>query len=191
MKKFEAKINLPFGIKKGDIITENGSIITNEKGHVVPIIPSREKDFFNEVIEIKGRFKKETIVYFKTVTERKEYTANGFSRNYFKIPAWTALILVDHFEKSKKLCAIVNFNGIKYEVLESELFEYSEYHFINSSGAIHKAVTGREVGADLYRIKSKNYFASKEDAQKELNKIMGAELSSKPEKTTVRKKAKA
>jgi hypothetical protein len=190
MKKFEALSNLPFGIKKGDIIFENGSVITNEKGYVVPIIPSKEKDFFKEVIELKGKFEKETVVFLKTVTDRKEYVKSGLGRNYFKVPAWTALILVDHFEKSKKLYAIINFNGRNYEVLESEISEYKEYHFINSKGEIHKALIGREAGADLFRLKSKNYFASKEDARKELDKIMGVEVSLKPKKVISKARVK-
>jgi hypothetical protein len=173
MKKFEALSNLPFGIKKGDIIIENGSVITNEKGYVVPLIPSKEKDFFREVIELKGKYEKDSTVYVKTVTERKVFLKDRTSFRTFKIPAYTPLTVVEHFSKSQKMYAVVKFNSVVYEILESELYEFKEYHFIDSKGIVHKAIKGQDNGADTYRLKAKNYFETKYDAKKALEKIMG------------------
>jgi hypothetical protein len=65
MKKYKALENLPFNIKKGDILTENMNIVTNEKGDIIPINPAKEKSFFKEIKILNPSFEKDTLVFIK------------------------------------------------------------------------------------------------------------------------------
>lgn len=180
MKNFEAKNNLPFGIKKGDTITEvSPNVYHNSNGVVIPMDVKKESTFFSEIKELKGKFQKDDTIVLTKQEKCLVYSEKPYSRETFVIPAWTELKVIGYTQKFKKLYAIVNFNGRKYEVKDTHIILYEVYYFINSSGQVHKAILKRDKNVDLFRIKSKNFFYTKELADKALDKIITSDVPSK------------
>lgn len=170
MKQYKALQDLPFNIKKDDILTEvKKGVYHNSKGEVIPMNVNKEKSFFKEIIL---PFEKDSLVVLKTQNTLREYRNPLFSGNTFKIPAKTPVKFVDVFERNKNTICIIEFNHTKYEVSASQLLKYEIYYFINSSGIVHQEVFGRDEKVDFFRKKSNNYFIKKEDATEALNLIL-------------------
>lgn len=184
MKYWEAKSNLPFGIKKGDFLTEEKGKLKNEKGEVIPLKPSDEPDFFKETVLAKSPFEEGALVALAKPLSAREFE----SRKWFELPAWTPFKVVASI-KNKFKVAVLDFNGKLYEVELDKIFSYKEYFFINSSGEVHKAVETKDEYADTFRKKTKNYYETKEDAQKVLFKFMGEPKKSPVKKATTKKRS--
>ena len=74
------------------------------------------------------------------------------------------------------LCkSYTNKKSKRFYALASKIVPIDTYYFINSSGEIHLAEAGN-VKADNFRIKSCNVFATKEDAEKRLDYILGGKF---------------
>lgn len=180
MKKYEAQMNLPFDIKKGEILTEVKGKLMKENGTIVPYNPIKEATFFKEVKELELSFPKDSLVALRVPVKNPNlHSDRSFKSSYITIPAWTPLKVVSAVERYKKLYAVVDFNGYKYEIKEEDLIAYVPYYFINSSGEVHSAIGDRDVKADVYRVKAKNYFKTKADAQDALNKILAKPIIKK------------
>jgi hypothetical protein len=168
-KLFQAQQNLPFDIKKGDILTFiDNKILINSNGSNIPLNPLKESEFFKEYVEIKLPFSKNADVVLKKVGDFK-------IRDSYKkatLPAWTPFKFQDVFEKNKKTICIVRYQDKSYEIDSKLLVESHLYYFINSSGVVHKAFSNRDIAVDVYRIKSENYFTTKEEAVEKLNSIL-------------------
>ncbi len=174
MKKYEALMNLPFDIKKGETLTEvKKDTLMKSDGTIVPYKPSKETLFFKEIIEASSIFKMEDYVVSKTVIINPDiYDEKLSRRSSITIPAWTPLKVKGSILRHKSLYVLADFNGRVYMILEKNLILYTPYFFINSSGVIHSTTEGRDTLADNYRLKSKNRFKTKELAQVVLNKIL-------------------
>ncbi len=171
---WEALTNLPFGITKGDTITkaERGKY-KNHKGELVPYDPTVETSFFKEVKMEKIPFEKGDLVVIKKEEICRVHSDAKFSSINHKIPAWTPLKVVGGgITRYKKLYVIVEFDSRQYEIVESSLIKHEIYYFINSSGVVHSTFKGKDERADEYRKKSKNFYSSKDDANKSLDKIL-------------------
>ncbi len=180
MKYWEAKVNLPFGIKKGDLLTEEKGKLKNENEDVIPLKPSDEPDFFKEVNFAKSPFPVDAQVALKTPLNAREFD----TRKWFDLPAWTPF-KVKASVKNKFKVAVIDFNGRLYEIELDKLISYKEYFFLNSSGEVHQAVETKNSFADEFRKKTKNYYESKADATNVLVKLMG-----EPKKVPVKKTSK-
>lgn len=176
MKTYIANTNLPFGIKKGDILTDVNGILKNSKGVVVPFNASVEKSFFKPCdIEINSdKFKIGDVVYLPIVKKCNVYLKPSYSSKTFDIPAYTSFVILDFYIKprSNKIYVVINFNDIKYIVSEDDVNIFKAYYFINSSGEIHNAILGRDRKSDNFRMKSNNCYDSKDDAVDALHKIL-------------------
>src|SRR6478735_4908807 len=162
MKYFGAEANLPFGVKKGDILTyKEGNLY---KGTTLLLYdPLKEKEYFKEVN--KSNFQIGAECYIKK--------AIG------KLPSYTKLKVVniiDEFSIDKSNYVVVKHGNFTEKIQEKNLLVYMVYYFINSSGELHSALIGQNEIADDFRKKSNNYFDVKEDAITRLNEIMSIKL---------------
>ena len=74
------------------------------------------------------------------------------------------------------LCkSYTNRKSKRFYALASKIVPIDTYYFINSSGEIHLAEAGN-AKADNFRTKSGNVFATKEDAEKRLDYILGGKF---------------
>lgn len=147
--QYKALSNCPFNIKKDDIlILREDGICTTIDGRQVPINPNDETSFFSVHVEIKGKFPIGT-----TVTSfNKTNTLKG-----------QPYVIKRYLAKGKAIYA--KLGGHFSEVKDSDLIEYKEYFFINSSGTIHRAIKGKDSLADRYRELTGNLYESKDVAQ--------------------------
>jgi hypothetical protein len=176
MKTYIANTNLPFGIKKGDILTDVNGVLKNSKGIVVPFNASVETSFFKPYdIEIKSdKFEIGDVVILPIVKNCNVYLNSVYCSKNFDIPAYTPFVISEFFIKprSNKIYVVINFNDIKYIVSEDDVNIFKAYYFISSSGEVHKAVLGKDKKSDNFRMKSNNCYDSKDDAVEALVKIL-------------------
>jgi hypothetical protein len=171
MKKFEVLQNLPFNIKKGDILTYNDlvGILLDSNNNEIPFDPIKETSFFKEYIEINGKFEiGSNVCLNKPMLCQNEV---GF-RSSINIPARTPLKVIKYIKPQKNKYVIVEFNCANFKIPEKDLMEYKEYYFINSSGHIHKDILGKHPEGDRFRKLTSNMFDTKEDAERKLDFIL-------------------
>lgn len=158
MKYFKATQKLPFGIKKDDILTYDGKVLTNSEGKVIPLNPLEEKDFFKQHIIFTGKFP----IGSKVMIKEKIIRTNIQIHHPMEV-----------LEYPDKNTVLVSFNGIKHKIKETLLFAYQEYWFLSSNGKPHQTILGRDESGDIYRSKLGNMFNTKEEAQNKLKEILG------------------
>ena len=158
MKYFKATQKLPFGIKKDDILTYDGKVLTNSEVKVIPLNPNEEKDFFIGKIIFTGKY----TIGSKVMIKDKIIGT--------KIQTHIPMVVVEYADKNTVL---VSLNGIKHKIKETLLFAYQEYWFLSSNGKPHQTILGRDESGDIYRSKLGNMFNTKEEAQNKLIEILG------------------
>lgn len=160
--KYIALQNLPFGIKKDDILTIDNYQCKNYKSEIIPLDPSKETLFFKKIK--KPKYKSGDFVYIKCPINNKK--AVGINKGYEII----------RYRSDNSYYVIIQTPQGLVEIKESLLYPCNIYWFINSSGKICFTIFGKEPNVDIFRKLSFNYFVSKEEAICTLNNILSLNL---------------
>ena len=175
MKKYKALMDLPFDIKKDDILIwhkNKKGVCLNSEGNEIPFDVVKEKTFFKEIVEIVGEYAIGTNVLLTKQVNCRLYKDGANSTKTFELPAWTEFKVVAYIERYKKVTPIVEFNKIKYELNTTLVLEATPYFYINSSGKVCKTYLNRDLKSDDFRLKSKNMFNTNQSAKMVLVNIL-------------------
>ena len=162
MQNYKALSNLPFGIKKGDILSVVNSVLYNIKDEKVPY-DYNDKIFFEFHEVISDKIKKGNLFIFdkdvRSLLNKNDKIISKYDfakiasnkKNYF---------VVDdiHIVKNKKFISFV-FENVLYKVLETFVIPVMVYYFIDSKGTVHSDIAGKDISTDKFRKISGNFFA--------------------------------
>lgn len=171
-KHFEAKIDLPFGIKKGTKISKIGTkfYYYPDNNILFPFDCEKETNFFNSIKIVETLYKKGDTVYNR---ELYKYSKN------VNIKANTEL-LVEDIDTSRNVIKYILSSKcdrtIRLSLTEQQVYIPKIYYFLNSRGKVSYDMLGKSPSIDRFRKNSDNFFESKEIAQNKL-----AEIMTKPE----------
>lgn len=171
MENYKALSNLPFGIKKGDILTLINGVLYNIKDEKVPY-DYKDKKFF-ELHEVLSEWVKKGDLFIfdkdvrvllnindKIISKYDFAKIASNKKNYFVVDGI-------HIVKNKKYISFV-FENVLYKVFENHIIPVSVYYFIDSKGTVHSDIAGKDISADKFRKISGNFFDTKEDANAKL-----------------------
>ena len=190
IKHYISKVNLPHGIKKGDIFIENitdGNIMcyscdmnfkSEEKTlNLLPYIPSNEPNFFTEIEKpIEPKFKvgdfvrvkndlRISVSSYKTkqITTKTKLKITGFSKKSVNVLRKEKMVVFYD--------VIPDNTTYKFSIEEDKLVNLELYYFFNSKGILCSEICGRELNADKFRLSIGNYFKTKEESIFYINKL--------------------
>jgi hypothetical protein len=173
MKKYYIKSNLPFGLKKNDIVeyVNNNTCkrISDDKTFNYNV---EDKEFFSEIIYPKLFNKNENVYLEIPISANRK---NCSKKSSYLLPAYTSFKFVSNTDNE----IIVKFNNNEYGIklrkdlkIKSYDDENNCYYFINSEGKILKEIKNKTKEKDNNRINIRNYFNNKSDAEIKLKKFM-------------------
>lgn len=165
VKSFILKKDFPGGYKKGDIITNRGTGIWywDKTQAVCPYDPTKEPDFFEEVIITK--YLKDNKVFLTPAAIRKHGIRGIGHKTEVTVSNVRRYVTGVKYE-------IKNGNKIICTVNESDIYIPTVYWFINSKGAVcQDVVEFSEKHVYAYRVAIGNTYITPAEANKALDTI--------------------
>lgn len=190
-EKYKATAKTILGIRVGDEVeydTEKKTSILLRTKKILPFDVRKETTFFEMVPPTPiSLFKSGDVVHFSTVNKLEIVGGKGFKRagKFFNIGAFVSLKIVSvnnipyltrtrirKGEKNYFYIAEIGDFQYKIEGIKENVMALTAYYwFISSKGKVSQDIIGKDLDAEKFRTKQKNYFATSAEAKTALAKL--------------------